>query len=104
MAIEVQLSEAEKTRLERILSQKELAPQKRVAYPFWIIAGITFVASQVALFLQPSLGFALLAMSFAILMIGIARHGYYQLFRLLHYQNDIIQRLQCQLTTDNSGT
>jgi len=90
----VQLSEAEKSRLERILSVQNLERQKRIAYPLWAVALIIFFVSQVYLFADPMLGITLLPVSLALLMVGIARFGNYKLFRLLHHQNNIIEQLR----------
>jgi len=86
----VQLSESEKAFLQRILTIENLDSQMRIAYPFWVLAGITFLASQLALFWNPLLCIVLLPMASAILMIGMARFGYYRLYRLIHHQNAVI--------------
>lgn len=90
----VQLSETEKSRLERILSVQNLERQKRIAYPFWTLALIVFFVSQVFLFIDPIVGIALLSVSLAMLMVGFARFGYYKLFRLVHHQNNVIEQLR----------
>jgi len=85
------LSDVEKKRLQRILAIRDLESQKRIAYPFWGLAGVIFLASQAALLWNPILCIALVPTAFAALMIGIARFGYYRLFRLIHYQNAVIE-------------
>ncbi|QDT92188.1 hypothetical protein [Gimesia algae] len=88
----VQLSEPEKASLQRILSIDNLESQKRIAYPFWALAGFTFVISQVALLWNPLFCITLLPIAFAMLMIGMARIGYYRLYRLIHYQNAVTDK------------
>ena len=92
MSQPVHLSQAELTRLQRILAIQDLEAQKRIAYPFWALAAIGFLASQVAVFWEPLLCIAGLPLALAALMIGMARFGYYKLFRLIHYQNAMIEQ------------
>jgi len=86
----VHLSETEKARLQRILTIEDLESQKRIAYPFWALAGIMFLTSQVAFFWNPLVCITLLPTAFAAIMIGMARFGYYRLYRLIHHQNAVI--------------
>ncbi|WP_299466324.1 hypothetical protein [uncultured Gimesia sp.] len=90
MSEPVHLSETEKARLQRILTIEDLESQKRIAYPFWALAGITFLTSQLALFWNPLVCIAFLPIAFATLMIGMARFGYYRLYRLIHHLNAVI--------------
>ena len=85
------LSETEQARLQRILAIENLESQKRIAYPFWALAGILFVAAQVELLWNPLMTMVMLPMAVAALMIGTARFGYYKLFRLIQYQNAVIE-------------
>ena len=90
----IQLSETEKSRLERILSLQDVERQKRIAYPFWALALIFFLVAQVALFMDILWFIIMLPLSLVPLMIGMALFGYYKLFRLLHHQNAVIEQLQ----------
>lgn len=94
MAQSIELSENEQAGLERILSIQDLQREKRLAYPFWILAGLIFIVSQAALLWSPLVCVALLPYSFAALMIGMGRYGYYKLFRLLHHQHAVIEQRQ----------
>jgi hypothetical protein len=88
----VQLTDSEKALLERILSVPDLVRQKRLAYPFWVLSAVFNIVSMLGWLMgQPLLCIALLPMGFAAHMIGMARYGYYKLYRLLHYQNAIIK-------------
>jgi len=100
MPAQIQLSEVEVSRLERILSVEDLERQKRMAYPFWIVAVVIFISAQIAVFLEPLLCIALLPLSFVAAMIGMARYGYYKLFRLLQYQNSVIELLRQNVPTE----
>lgn len=80
-----QLSEREKTLLSRILASSP-AREKRLAYAMWGVALAMFAAMHVAVFARPDAVVPLAAGSAAAFLIGLARFGYYRLYRLLHYQ------------------
>lgn len=90
MSESVHLSETEQASLHKILSIKDLEAQKRMAYPFWALAGIVFLISQAAIFWDPMVCIALMPLAFAMLMVGMARFGYYRLYRIIHFQNTMI--------------
>ncbi|KAA0142895.1 hypothetical protein FYZ48_00460 [Gimesia chilikensis] len=91
MSEPVHLSETELVSLQKILAIEDLESQKRMAYPFWGLAGITFLISQVALFWDPLVCIALMPVAFAMLMLGMARLGYYRLYRMLHHQKEVFE-------------
>lgn len=79
----------EQSRLQRILSVSDLESQRRVAYWFWAMAAVLFVAGLVGFLWHTMIFATLVPTSFVALMIGCTRHGYYKLFRLIQYQHFI---------------
>ena len=87
MSKTIEINEAEINRLERILKYGDLEKQKRIAHLFFgaaivfLVLGIFEVGdnSTVRLILRFSF-------SFVLFIMGMARLGYYKLFRLIHFQ------------------
>ncbi|TWT64782.1 hypothetical protein CA85_35670 [Allorhodopirellula solitaria] len=86
----ITLSDSELARLERILSVSDLEPQRRMAYPMFFLAAALAVGGLAFITSRPSWYFALLAFAFASVIMGFMRLGYYHLFRLLHYQSQLL--------------
>lgn len=85
----ITISPDEHSRLQRILSARNLESQRHVAYWFWALAAVLFVAGHVGFLWHTMFFIMLVPTSFVTLMIGCARHGYYKLFRLIQYQHSV---------------
>jgi hypothetical protein len=91
--IHVTLDDRELARLERILAIDDLEAQRRIAYPFWILAVLSLASGTGCVIfgmfagqpLASFAGFAITALGFGSQMIGSARYGYYRMFRMVHY-------------------
>jgi len=86
METEIQLTEDELSRLERILACNDLSKQRKVALPFYIFGGIILLVGISLIFFHPHMSIVILPFAIVFHVAGMARSGYYKLFRIIHYQ------------------
>ena len=83
----IEIDEGEIKRLERILKYDDLEKQKRIAYLFFgsaigvLVFGTFKINDDSTVRTLLTFGF-----SFVLFIMGMARLGYYKLFRLIHFQ------------------
>lgn len=86
----VTLSDRELARLERILVVSDLEKQRKMAYPMFYIGAMLAAGGFACIATRRDWYFGLLAFAFASVIMGFMRLGYYQLFRLLHHQSQLL--------------
>ena len=90
----IKIDDQEIRRLEKILACEDLEKQKRNAYIFFVAAIVVLIWGIFKI--EDSITKAVIhfVFSFALFTMGMARLGYYKLFRIIHFQES--QKTKCK--------
>ena len=97
----VTLSDYELARLDRILAVTDLEKQRKLSYPMFYIAALLAAAGFACIATHRDWYFGLLAFAFACVIMGAMQMGYYRLFRLLHHQSQVLEKLTADSNDDS---
>ena len=85
MATRIELTESELQRMKRILAYQNLSNQRGLAIPFFVLAIGSLVITPIIAGFDPKTLIVSWCFAMVAYFIGMARLGYYKLFRIIQY-------------------